>query len=108
MPRAYGANARLLLKREEAYGIKPSGSYLQMPFTKCSLGSEQGLIEEATLGYGRDPRAPLRDIIHNKGEISLISPLKRLQTFKCFFVKREGILDVSGGEIFVALESWHN
>src|SRR3712207_4475869 len=71
MPRAYGSNAHLLLKREDTYGTAANGDYIRMPFTKCSLGSEQGLIEDAVLGYGRDPKAPLRDVIHDEGEIGI-------------------------------------
>ncbi len=40
-----------------------------MPFNRCSLGSEQGLIDDPVLGYGRDPRAPLQDVINDEGDI---------------------------------------
>jgi hypothetical protein len=33
------------------------------------LGSEQGLIDDPVLGYGRDPRAPLQDVINDEGDI---------------------------------------
>jgi len=71
MARAYGSNATLLLKRETAYGVKPSGNFTKMPFNSSSLGSEQGLIEDAVLGYGRDPLQPLRDVINNEGDIAV-------------------------------------
>jgi len=58
MARAYGSNASLLLKRESAYGQQATGNYYQMPFNSSELGSEQGLIEDAVLGYGRDPLQP--------------------------------------------------
>ncbi|MBF0153257.1 MAG: hypothetical protein HQL64_05905 [Magnetococcales bacterium] len=69
MARAYGANATLLLKRETTYGVQPAGNFVKMPFNKCSLGSEQGLIDDPVLGQGRDPLAPLRDVINDAGEI---------------------------------------
>jgi hypothetical protein len=31
-----------------------------MPFNRCNLGSEQGLIDDPVLGQGRDPLAPCR------------------------------------------------
>jgi len=69
MARSYGANASLLLKRETAYGTEASGDYVRMPFNRCSLGSEQGLIDDPVLGQGRDPLAPLRDVINDEGDI---------------------------------------
>jgi len=69
MSRAYGANALLLAKREKSYGQRPNGNYLRMPFNSCSLGSEQGLIEDPVLGYGRDPSPPMRDVISDEGDI---------------------------------------
>ncbi len=71
MARAYGSNASLLLKRETTYGEQPSGNYYQMPFNSSDLSSEQGLIEDAVLGYGRDPLQPLRDVINDEGDISV-------------------------------------
>ena len=57
MARAYGSSAHLLMKRETAYGQAASGNYLRMPFNRCNLGSEQGLIDDPVLGQGR-PRPP--------------------------------------------------
>ncbi|MBF0111083.1 MAG: hypothetical protein HQL76_18105 [Magnetococcales bacterium] len=78
MARAYGANATLLLKRETTYGVQPSGNFVKMPFNKCSLGSEQGLIDDPLLGQGRDPLAPLRDVINDAGEIVIPVDLRYL------------------------------
>ena len=69
MARAYGSNATLLLKREIAYGQAASGDYIRIPFNRCTLGSEQGLIDDPVLGQGRDPYAPLQDAIMDEGEI---------------------------------------
>ena len=71
MSRAYGSSATLLLKRETAYGISPSGDYIRMPFNSVSLGSEQGLIDDPVLGQGRDPLAPLQDVINDEGDITV-------------------------------------
>lgn len=71
MARAYGSNATLLLKRETAYGEQASGNFYRMPFNSSDLSSEQGLIEDAVLGYGRDPLQPLRDVINDEGDITV-------------------------------------
>jgi len=42
-----------------------------MPFTQSSLGSEQNLIDDPVLGQGRDPLAPLRDVIMVEGDITI-------------------------------------
>src|ERR671919_506619 len=69
MARAYGSSAHLLMKRETVYGQAATGNYLRMPFNRCNLGSEQGLIDDPVLGQGRDPLAPLQDVITDEGEI---------------------------------------
>ena len=57
MARAYGSSAHLLMKRETAYGQAGTGNYIRIPFNRCNLGSEQGLIDDPVLGQGRDPLA---------------------------------------------------
>lgn len=69
MARAYGANAQLLGKFESVYGTPPSGNYIKFPFVSSELGSEQGLIASDLLGQGRDPAAPIRDVIKVEGNI---------------------------------------
>ena len=69
MARAYGSSATLLLKREIAYGQAAAGDYIRIPFNRCTLGSEQALIDDPVLGQGRDPYAPLQDAIMDEGEI---------------------------------------
>lgn len=69
MARAYGANVQLLGKFESAYGTPPSGDYNQFPFVSSDLGSEQGLIASDLLGQGRDPAAPIRDVIRVEGNV---------------------------------------
>jgi hypothetical protein len=58
MARAYGSSAHLLMKCETTYGQAATGNYIRMPFNRCNLGSEQGLIDDPVLGQGRDPLAP--------------------------------------------------
>jgi hypothetical protein len=53
MARAYGSSAHLLMKRETAYGQAATGNYIRMPFNRCNLGSEQGLIDDPVLGQTR-------------------------------------------------------
>lgn len=67
--RAYGSNASLLLARETAYGQKATGNYWKMPFNSNNLGAEQDLIDDPVLGFGRDPLAPIRDVISDTGDI---------------------------------------
>jgi hypothetical protein len=69
MARDYGSSAHLLMKRETAYGQAATGDYIRMPFNRCNLGSEQGLIDDPVLGQGRDPLAPLQDVINDEGDI---------------------------------------
>jgi len=57
------------MKRETSYGQTASGDYIRMPFNRCNLGSEQGLIDDPVLGQGRDPLAPLQDVINDEGDI---------------------------------------
>ena len=66
MARAYGSSAHLLMKRETVYGQAATGNYIRMPFNRCNLGSEQGLIDDPVLGQGRDPLAPLQDVINGR------------------------------------------
>jgi Phage tail tube protein len=44
-------------------------SIRRIPFNHCNLGSEQGLIDDPVLGQGRDPLAPLQDVITDDGDI---------------------------------------
>ena len=69
MARAYGSNAHLLMKRETVYGQAATGNYIRVPFNRWNQGSEQGLIDDPVLGQGRDPLAPLQDVITDEGDI---------------------------------------
>lgn len=69
MARAHGSNAQLLGKFETTYGVTPSGNFIRLPFVSTTLGSEQGLLADDTLGNGRDPNAPGRDVVKCDGDV---------------------------------------
>jgi|GEM_PF-6259516 len=50
MPRAIGANCRLLMLPETVYGTAPGSNWRRMPFLSCDLGAEQGRIDPAFQG----------------------------------------------------------
>jgi len=70
MPRAIGANCRLLMIPEATYGTVPSGDWLRMPFLSCDLGAEQPLLDADVIGVGssRDPAAPFLDTVTVQGQ----------------------------------------
>lgn len=69
MGRAMGARAGLALAFETVYGTAPASGYTRVPFASTSLGTEQPLIDNELLGYGRDPLAPQRDAISSSGDV---------------------------------------
>jgi hypothetical protein len=62
----YGRRRQLLLGLVEQAA---SGDDFRIPFNRRNLGSEQGLIDDPVLGPGRDPLAPLQDVITDGGDI---------------------------------------
>ncbi|WP_137179212.1 phage tail tube protein [Roseomonas sp. AR75] len=71
MPRAIGANCRLLMLPEETYGNAPTDDFRRMPFLSCDLGAEQPLLDADVLGVGngRDPAAPFLDTVTVQGQV---------------------------------------
>ncbi|WP_270933384.1 phage tail tube protein [Falsiroseomonas oryzae] len=71
MPRAIGANCRLLMLPEETYGTAPTDDFRRMPFLSCDLGAEQPLLDADVLGVGngRDPAAPFLDTVTVQGQV---------------------------------------
>ncbi len=69
MARAQGARAQLALAYETVYGTPPVGGFSKMPFASTSLGSEQPLLSNELLGYGRDPLAPIKDAVTADGDV---------------------------------------
>jgi hypothetical protein len=70
MPRAIGANCRLLVRPETTYGTQATGNYRQVPFLSCDLGAEQPLLDADVIGVGssRDPAAPFLDTVTVQGQ----------------------------------------
>ena len=70
MPRAIGANCRLLMIPEATYGTAPAGDWLRLPFLSCDLGAEQPLLDADVIGVGssRDPAAPFLDTVTVQGQ----------------------------------------
>lgn len=71
MARAVGARAQLAAAFETTYGTSPANGYTLMPFASASLGSEQPLLENDLLGYGRDPLAPVLGAVKADGQLSV-------------------------------------
>ncbi|WP_270934581.1 phage tail tube protein [Falsiroseomonas oryzae] len=71
MPRAIGANCRLLMLPEDTYGTAPTDDFRRMPFLSCDLGAEQPLLDADVLGVGngRDPAAPFLDTVTVQGQV---------------------------------------
>ncbi|WP_439580627.1 phage tail tube protein [Elioraea sp.] len=70
MPRAIGANSKLHMAVEAAYGTPPSGDWRLMPFVSCDLGAEQPFIDADVIGLApnRDVAPPFRDIVTVQGQ----------------------------------------
>jgi hypothetical protein len=67
MARAYGSSAHLLMKRETVYGQAATGNYIRMPFNRCNLGSEQGLIDDPVLGQPKaESHASIPGCLHRR------------------------------------------
>ena len=71
MARARGSNVLGALAFESAYGVAPASGFMRMPFVTADIGDEQGLIESDLIGQGREPLAPTRDVINNRGDIQV-------------------------------------
>lgn len=70
MARAQGARAGMALGFESVYGTPPaSGSFWKMPFASTTLGTDQPLLGNELLGYGRDPLPPVKDAITSDGDV---------------------------------------
>ncbi len=70
MPRAIGANSKLHMAVEAAYGAPPSGDWRLMPFVSCDLGAEQPFIDADVIGLApnRDVAPPFRDVVTVQGQ----------------------------------------
>lgn len=70
MARAQGARSVLAFGVEGSYGVPPSaGNYLRAPFASTTLGTDQPLLADELLGYGRDPLPPELDASTTNGDV---------------------------------------
>lgn len=66
MARAQGSFAQLLLKDESAYGTAATGNYAKLPFKEFDYGAAQKLLDDDTIGHGREEIDPAQDVIDVK------------------------------------------
>lgn len=71
MARAIGAKTAVAAVFESSYGVSPASGYKRMPLASSDLGAAQGLLANELLGYGRDPLAPIGDVIDVNGTIKV-------------------------------------
>lgn len=69
MTRAQGARSVMALNFETAYGTPLTTGFHQVPFVSTTLGSEQPLLDNEVLGFGRDPLAPSKDALNSDGKV---------------------------------------
>lgn len=95
MARARGSNAKLYGVIETEYGVTPSAGFYKLPFVSSAVGDEQTLVEDDTLGLGREAGDPSLDVINNAGDIVVPACVRNLGFwFKCLFgdpVTEQGI-----------------
>jgi hypothetical protein len=66
---AMGANARVCIKEETAYGVPPGGTYTMVPIISATLGGTEDVDRTTVLGFGNDPQRPTRNGINAAGDI---------------------------------------
>ena len=72
MARAQGSRAQMGMAFESTYGTAPVSGFKRMAFASpTDLGTEQPLLANELLGYGRDPLAPSKDAITSDGSITV-------------------------------------
>lgn len=71
MSKAYGSNAKLIAAFENSYGTAPADGYTKISFSKYDVSASQGLLDDDTLGNGRDPSKPALDAISVGGNVSV-------------------------------------
>lgn len=73
MARAQNSRSQLAAAFEPVtYGVPPAaiaGAYWRIPFVSFGLGDEQPLLANDLLGFGRDPLAPVLDVVTNEGDL---------------------------------------
>lgn len=69
MARARGSRSEMAIAFESVYGTAAAGDYIRAAYASTTLGSQQPLLEDELLGYGRDPLAPIKDAESSDGDI---------------------------------------
>jgi hypothetical protein len=70
MARQTGALVAVNMAFESAYGTAPVSGYRTVPFAPgTQIGAKRPLLANELLGYGRDPLAPVLDVVTAEGEI---------------------------------------
>jgi hypothetical protein len=69
MARNQGADTFMALAFETTYGVAPVSGFRQMPYASTSLDTEQPLLANELLGFGRDPIDPTKDVITTDGDV---------------------------------------
>ena len=71
MARQTGSTAQVAAAFETTYGTAPATGFKTMPFTAVNLGTDQPLLDSEVLGQGRDPLAPVKDVVTSDGDITI-------------------------------------
>jgi hypothetical protein len=71
MARQQGAKTALAFAFESTYGTPPGSGYTQLPYSGFGLAAGQPLLDDNTLGVGRDPAPPIKDALTADGEMTL-------------------------------------
>lgn len=78
MARARGSDAIMSAVIETEYGVTPPAGFYKIPFVSSTIGDEQNLVEDDTLGQGREASDPSLDVINNTGDIVVPACVRNL------------------------------
>lgn len=76
-----GANTKLCIKEETAWGVVPTGTWEQIPFISATIGVRDDTTNTPVLGYGRDPQRVERDGVTIAGDIVMPADLTAVGFF---------------------------
>lgn len=71
MARAHGARSQMAVAFESTYGTPPASGFVLLPFATSDLDSQQALLENELVGFGRDPLPATQDAIDVNGTIKV-------------------------------------
>ncbi len=104
--RAQGANASLLAAFESVYGNSPSDGYVKLPFVSSTLGADQPLVEDDTLGFGRDPLPPSYGPLTVDGEVPVPLDLRSIGVWLKGLLGSPATTDGAGGAAGAKVHAW--